>query len=190
MNICFEFISFKFVFYTNSCFIGKTIRKLNFIFKWKSEGFIKRSPKLRGDMKLKKLIVGFLMVALVLVLAACSGSNNEGSSGTNSGSKDNAGASSGDKGLAGVSMPTKSSERWVSDGASMVKEFEGLGYKVDLQYAEDVIENQVAQIENMITKGVKILVIAPIDGESLTDVLEKANAEGIKVISYDRLIKG
>jgi putative multiple sugar transport system substrate-binding protein len=139
---------------------------------------------------LKKLLIGFLMVALVFALAACGQGNNEGNSGSNSGSKNNAGASSGDKGLAGVSMPTKSSERWVSDGASMVKEFEGLGYKVDLQYAEDVIENQVAQIENMITKGVKILVIAPIDGESLTDVLEKANAEGIKVISYDRLIKG
>lgn len=138
---------------------------------------------------LKKLLIGFLMVALVFALAACGG-NNEENPGANAGAKDNAGASSGDKGLAGVSMPTKSSERWVSDGASMVKEFEALGYEVDLQYAEDVIENQVAQIENMITKGVKILVIAPIDGESLTDVLEKANAEDIKVISYDRLIKG
>lgn len=71
----------------------------------------------------------------------------------------------------------------------MVKEFEGLGYKTDLQYAEDVIENQVSQIENMITKGVDILVIAPIDGESLSDVLRKADKEGIEVIAYDRLIK-
>lgn len=142
---------------------------------------------------LRKVLVGFIMVALLFVLAAC-GSNNEGNTGTdagtNAGTKSDAGASKEDKGLAGVSMPTKSSERWVSDGASMVKEFEGLGYKVDLQYAEDVIENQVAQIENMITKGVKILVIAPIDGDSLTNVLEKANASGIDVISYDRLIKG
>ncbi|MEX2415888.1 MAG: multiple monosaccharide ABC transporter substrate-binding protein [Paenibacillaceae bacterium] len=137
---------------------------------------------------MKKVLVGLLMVALVFALAACGG-NNEGNAGANAGVKNDAEASSGDKGLAGVSMPTKSSERWVSDGASMVKQFEALGYKVDLQYAEDVIENQVAQIENMITKGVKILVIAPIDGESLTDVLEKANAEDIKVISYDRLIK-
>jgi len=138
---------------------------------------------------LKKFLVGLLMVALVFALAACGG-NNEGSSGSNAGTKDDSGAKSADLGLVGVSMPTKSSERWVSDGASMVKEFEALGYKVDLQYAEDVIENQVAQIENMITKGVKILVIAPIDGESLTDVLGKANAEDINVISYDRLIKG
>lgn len=88
----------------------------------------------------------------------------------------------------GIAMPTKSSERWVKDGDNMKKEFEELGYKVDLQYAEDVVENQVSQIENMITKGVDILVIASIDGEALTEVLEKAKSEGISVIAYDRLI--
>jgi putative multiple sugar transport system substrate-binding protein len=56
------------------------------------------------------------------------------------------------KGLVGISMPTKSSTRWISDGESMVKEFTGLGYEVDLQYAEDDIPNQLAQIENMVTK--------------------------------------
>ncbi|GAD13945.1 ABC transporter substrate-binding protein [Geobacillus kaustophilus GBlys] len=86
-------------------------------------------------------------------------------------------------------MPTKSSERWIRDGENMVKEFKKLGYKTDLQYAEDVVENQVSQIENMITKGVNVLVIAPIDAEALTDVLEKAHKQGIKIISYDRLIK-
>ena len=93
-----------------------------------------------------------------------------------------------EEGYFGISMPTKSSERWVYDGKYMVKEFEKLGYKTDLQYAEDVVENQVSQIENMITKGVNVLVIASIDGEALTDVLEKANKQDIKVISYDRLL--
>jgi putative multiple sugar transport system substrate-binding protein len=89
----------------------------------------------------------------------------------------------------GIAMPTKSSERWVADGDNMVKEFEALGYTTDLQYAEDVVENQVAQIENMITKGVKVMVVASIDGESLTDVLSKAADEGIQVVAYDRLIR-
>lgn len=89
----------------------------------------------------------------------------------------------------GISMPTKSSARWISDGKNMVKEFEKRGYQADLQYGEDVVENQVAQIENMITKGAKVLVVAAIDGESLTNVLKKANEAGIKVIAYDRLIK-
>ncbi len=89
----------------------------------------------------------------------------------------------------GIAMPTKSSARWIADGGNMKAEFEKLGYKVDLQYAEDVVENQIAQLENMITKGVDVLVIAAIDGESVTKVLEKANESKIPVIAYDRLIR-
>jgi len=89
----------------------------------------------------------------------------------------------------GISMPTKSSARWIADGNGMVKEFEKLGYKTDLQYAEDVVENQLAQIENMITKGDSALVVAAIDGESLSSVLQKAADAKIPVIAYDRLIK-
>ena len=92
------------------------------------------------------------------------------------------------KGLIGISMPTKSSIRWISDGESMVKEFTALGYETDLQYAEDDIPNQLAQIENMVTKGAKVLIIAAIDGTTLSDVLQKAHDAGIKVFAYDRLI--
>jgi len=95
-----------------------------------------------------------------------------------------------DKGTVGVSMPTKSSARWISDGDSMVKTLKDKGYKADLQYAEDDIPNQLAQVENMITKKVKVLVIAAIDGTTLSNALQKAADNGIKVIAYDRLIKG
>ncbi|PQA79352.1 multiple monosaccharide ABC transporter substrate-binding protein [Rhodoferax sp. TS-BS-61-7] len=95
-----------------------------------------------------------------------------------------------DKGLVGVAMPTKSSTRWIADGNSMVAALAAKGYKADLQYAEDDIPNQLAQIENMITKGAKVLVIAAIDGTTLTNVLQKAADKGIKVVSYDRLIVG
>ena len=95
-----------------------------------------------------------------------------------------------DKGTIGVSMPTKSSARWISDGDSMVKALKEKGYKADLQYAEDDIPNQLAQVENMITKGVKVLVIAAIDGTTLSNALQKAADNGIKVIAYDRLIRG
>ncbi|BFM50388.1 multiple monosaccharide ABC transporter substrate-binding protein [Marinomonas sp. THO17] len=92
-------------------------------------------------------------------------------------------------GYVGIAMPTKSSARWITDGDSMVTLFKDAGYKVDLQYAEDEIPNQLAQIENMIVKGVDVLVIAAIDGTTLSNALENADAAGIKVISYDRLIK-
>ena len=94
-----------------------------------------------------------------------------------------------DKGMVGISMPTKSSARWIADGNNMVKVFRDKGYKTDLQYAEDDIPNQLAQIENMVTKGAKVLVIASIDGSTLTNVLQKAADSGIKVIAYDRLIR-
>lgn len=94
-----------------------------------------------------------------------------------------------DKGTIGIAMPTKSSARWISDGESMVKQFEAAGYSVDLQYAEDDIPNQLAQIENMITKGVKVLVIAAIDGTTLSNALENAHFADIETIAYDRLIR-
>ena len=94
-----------------------------------------------------------------------------------------------DKGLVGIAMPTKSSLRWISDGDSLKAALEAKGYTVDLQYAEDDIPNQLAQIENLVTKGAKALIIASIDGTTLSDVLQKAADAGTKVFAYDRLIK-
>lgn len=90
----------------------------------------------------------------------------------------------------GISMPTKSSARWIADGKNMVKQFQAAGYKTDLQYGEDDVRAQVAQLENMVTKQYKLLVIAPIDGTALTDVLQSAHDANIPVISYDRLLLG
>ncbi|WP_433756238.1 multiple monosaccharide ABC transporter substrate-binding protein [Nocardia sp. CA-135398] len=104
-------------------------------------------------------------------------------------SVEDSGNSSAAGGTIGIAMPTKSSERWVADGNNIVKQFKDLGYDTDLQYAEDVIETQVSQIENMITRGVKALVIAAIDNKSLTGVLQQAKSNKIAVIAYDRLIR-
>jgi putative multiple sugar transport system substrate-binding protein len=93
------------------------------------------------------------------------------------------------KATIGIAMPTKSSARWIDDGNNMVKVLRERGYGTDLQYAEDDIPNQLAQVENMVTKGAKVLVIAAIDGSTLSDVLKQAKAKGITVIAYDRLIR-
>jgi putative multiple sugar transport system substrate-binding protein len=94
-----------------------------------------------------------------------------------------------DKGTVGIAMPTKASARWIDDGNNIVKQLEAAGYATDLQYGDDDIPNQLSQIENMVTKGAKVLVIASIDGTTLSDVLQKAHDAGIKVIAYDRLIR-
>jgi putative multiple sugar transport system substrate-binding protein len=88
----------------------------------------------------------------------------------------------------GVCMPTKTLQRWNQDGTNMKNELEAAGYKVDLQYADDDIQTQVSQIENMIANGVSLLVIASIDGDSLGTVLAQAKEKSIPVIAYDRLI--
>ena len=89
----------------------------------------------------------------------------------------------------GVAMPTKSLQRWNQDGANMKASLEEAGYEVVLEYAENKVETQVSQIENMITQGCKVLVIASIDGTALKGVLQEAADEGVQVIAYDRLIK-
>ncbi|MFD9895202.1 multiple monosaccharide ABC transporter substrate-binding protein [Amycolatopsis sp. NPDC059027] len=92
-------------------------------------------------------------------------------------------------GLVGVTMPTKSSERWIHDGDNIKASLEKLGYQVDLQYAENDIPTQVNQIENQLTKGAKLLVVASIDGTAITTQLQEAADRKVPVIAYDRLIR-
>ncbi len=98
-------------------------------------------------------------------------------------------ASAQSKPTIGIAMPTKSSARWIDDGNNMVKVLKERGYGTDLQYADDDIPNQLSQVENMVTKGAKVLVIAAIDGTTLSDALKQAKAQGITIIAYDRLIR-
>ncbi|GAA1767180.1 sugar ABC transporter substrate-binding protein [Agromyces humatus] len=124
----------------------------------------------------KKVLLATLAAGSMLALAACSGNAGGGDGGS-------------DGGLIGVAMPTKSSERWIQDGDAVKEQLEEQGFKVDLQYAEDDIPTQVSQIENMITKGAEALIIASIDGTTLTQVLQDAADAEIPVIAYDRLIR-
>lgn len=99
------------------------------------------------------------------------------------------GCSKKESNLVGVAMPTKSLQRWNQDGTAMKKILEDSGYDVVLEYAENKVETQVSQVENMITKGAKVIVVASIDGSALKGVLADAAKEDIKVIAYDRLIR-
>ncbi|OON76646.1 sugar ABC transporter substrate-binding protein [Streptomyces tsukubensis] len=129
-----------------------------------------------------RLTAGAALVALLAGSLAACGQEARGGSRYK--------ADEGKGGTIGLAMPTKSSERWIADGKNMAKQFQKAGYRTDLQYGDDKVENQVAQIENMITKGHRLLVVAAIDGSALTDVLHRAQDAGIKVIAYDRLIMG
>src|SRR5690242_10552775 len=132
-------------------------------------------------MKFTRIAAGLAGVGLALAMTACGSQKTADQTAAPGASA--AGA------LVGVTMPTKSSERWIHDGDNVKAALEKLGYKVDLQYAENDIPTQVNQIENQITKGAKLLIIASIDGTALTTQLQEAADKKIPVIAYDRLIR-
>ena len=99
---------------------------------------------------------------------------------------DDAAAAGGTK--VGVAMPTKDLQRWNQDGSNMEEQLKAAGYEVDLQFANNDVQQQVSQIENMINNGCNVLVIASIEGDSLGTVLATAKEKNIPVIAYDRLI--
>ena len=79
-------------------------------------------------------------------------------------------------------------ERWQKDRDIFVKKAESLGAKVFVQSANGNEETQMSQIENMINRGVDVLVIIPYNGQVLSNVIKEAKQEGIKVLAYDRMI--
>jgi putative multiple sugar transport system substrate-binding protein len=130
----------------------------------------------------RKLRLTALAGALAMGLVACGGSG--------AGSSSSAGESAAPADLTiGVSMPTQTSERWIADGKAVKEQLEGKGYKVDLQYAGDDIPTQGQQVDQMITEGADLLIVAAIDGTALSSQLQAAADAKIPVISYDRLIR-
>ena len=125
----------------------------------------------------KRLLAGVLATMMFAVaLTGCGGST--GAAAADTGAK-----------KIGIAMPTQSLERWNRDGSYLKEQFEGRGYAVDLVFSDNKIDQQVKDLENLISGGVNLLVIAAIDGESLSNVLAEAKDAGIPVISYDRLIR-
>lgn len=127
---------------------------------------------------MKRKFIGVVMAAvMILSMAACSSKSPAETTSNEGGTK-----------KVGVAMPTQSSQRWIQDGDNMKKELEALGYEVDLQYAEDDVQQQVAQIENLINNGADCLVVAAVDSSALVNALAEAKANGIPVVAYDRLL--
>lgn len=133
---------------------------------------------------MRRITIAAVGAVLALGLAACSGS------GAGGGDDATGGATKDPSDLTvGVAMPTQTSERWIADGKAVKEGLEKAGYKVDLQYAGDDIPTQQQQIDQMITKGADLLILASIDGTALATQLQAAADANIPVIAYDRLIR-
>ncbi len=90
----------------------------------------------------------------------------------------------------GVSMPTASLQRWYNDGIKIQSELQSAGFTVDLRFADNDVDLQISQIDAMVDNGCGVIIVAPVDGDSLNSVLLRAQEEGVAIISYDRLIMG
>lgn len=143
----------------------------------------------------KVLGLAGLLTAGALALSACGGGGAGGTDAPESAAPDTPAAEAPETSDAdgamtvGVSMPTQTSERWIADGNAVQKGLEAAGHSVTLQFANDDIPTQTQQIDQMITNGVDVLVIAAIDGSSLTSQLQSAADKGIPVVAYDRLLR-
>lgn len=114
--------------------------------------------------------------------------NSNDTNDTNDNSDSNTDSGSADGKTVGIAMPTKSLERWNRDGEYLKDQFESAGYKVELKYSDNDTNQQNNDIQGMIADKVDLLLIAAIDGSTLSQTLSDAKDAGIPVIAYDRLI--
>ncbi len=135
----------------------------------------------------KRVAAAFLSLTMGASLAGCSNSSAPASAPASTDAPAAATSDAGGK-TVGIAMPTKSLERWNRDGEYLKKEFEAAGYKVELKYSDNDTNQQNNDIQSMIADKVDLLLIAAIDGSTLSQTLGDAKSANIPVIAYDRLI--
>lgn len=140
---------------------------------------------------MKKTLALILAACMSLSLVACGGGGNTSTPAASNPAASTPAAStpaSGDAKTVGIAMPTKSLERWNRDGAYLDEQFKAAGYNTIVTYSDNKNEQQVNDIQNMLSQGVDLLIVAAIDGAGLNTVMNDAGAAGVPVIAYDRLI--
>jgi len=119
---------------------------------------------------LKKIIAVLLVISVMLGISACGAASN--------------------KLDIGIVLPTKDEDRWLADEAKFLQLIEQKGYKAEIMYSQASAATEKTNVEALIAKGIKVLIICPFDVAAAASTVEMAKAEGVHVISYDRLITG
>ncbi|WP_182141956.1 MULTISPECIES: sugar-binding protein [unclassified Schaalia] len=144
---------------------------------------------------MKRRIAGFAAVAAVaaLSLSACgggrTGTEEESTGGAESGGDAAAAGGFAADAAIGVSLPWLGTQNWKEADTMFQEELAAAGFTPIVQAADNKVAQQQQQIEAMIEQGAKVIVVGPIDGTQLGSVLEKAAAEGVYIIGYDRMIE-
>lgn len=129
---------------------------------------------------MKKIIAAAMSLAMGFSLVSCGSDKSD--------TKEESKSTVTEKKTIGISMPAQELERWNNDGEYLKKQFESIGYDVELTYAQNDASRQNNDVLGMISDKVDLLLIAAVDGTALSTTLEDAKAANIPVVSYDRLI--
>jgi putative multiple sugar transport system substrate-binding protein len=142
---------------------------------------------------MKKIIAMLLCLSLVFSLAAC-GSKNTGSNGdtSNNGGTGTEATKAPDKNDGsvdvGIVLPTKDEPRWLQDQARFEDVISSTDYTVEVLFSQGSSANEKTNVETLIAKGIKVLIICAQDAAAAAAAVEEAKDAGVIVISYDRLI--
>lgn len=131
-----------------------------------------------GLIPYRRIVSGCALTVMLLATTACGVIHIDLSFNSDSG-----------KGIVGISLPTTSVDRWTADGTNLANAFQAMGYRPDVEYAQNDVSRQIAHISGMIFHNVKLLVIRAVDDRSLSSVLAKAARKNIPVLAYDQLIR-
>lgn len=89
----------------------------------------------------------------------------------------------------GIVLPTRDEPRWIQDETRFREALTAAGYEVEILFSQGSSAREQENVEALITKGIQVLIICPHDGTAAAAAANAARAAGVKVISYDRLIR-
>ena len=90
----------------------------------------------------------------------------------------------------GIVLPTKDEPRWLQDEARFKELLATANVPVEILFSQGDSAKEKANVESLLTKGVKVIILTPQDGAAAAAAADAARAAGAKVVSYDRLILG
>ncbi|MGB9781071.1 sugar ABC transporter substrate-binding protein [Caldanaerobacter sp.] len=124
------------------------------------------------------LVLTALLLVVTAFLGGCSSSKQ---SATSSGS-------SGKQLAIGIVLPTKDEPRWIQDETRFQDALKDTPYAAEILFSQGDPAKEKANVETLLSKGIKVLILCPHDANAAAASAEAAKKAGVKVISYDRLI--
>lgn len=124
----------------------------------------------------------YTLVAMVFIAAAILSACGGGAAATEA-------PAAASKLAVGIVLPTKDEPRWIQDETRFKDALTAAGYDAEILFSQGNSAKEKANVKSLITKGVKVIIICPQDGAAAAAAADAAKAAGVKVISYDRLIR-